>query len=185
MISTNEFRTGVTIELEGDVYSVVEFQHVKPGKGSPFVRAKLRNVKTGSVTERTFRAGEKLNRAHIERREMQYLYVSGDDYIFMDTDNYEQVTMRQDQLGDAMQYLKENTIIGIMFHEGASFGVDLPNTVDLVVSETAPGFRGDTASGGTKPATLETGYVVNVPFFINEGDVVRVDTRSGQYIERV
>lgn len=185
MITTNEFRTGVTIELEGDVYTVVDFQHVKPGKGAAFVRSKLKNVKTGAVIERTFRAGEKMTRAHIERREMQYLYSSGDDYYFMDTANYEQIILRADQLGDAMQYLKENMSIGVMFHQNVSFGVDLPNTVDLQVAETAPGFKGDTAAGGTKPATLETGYVVQVPFFINEGDMIRVDTRSGAYVERV
>jgi len=185
MITTNEFRTGVTIDLEGEVYTIVEFQHVKPGKGAAFVRSKLKNVKTGAVVERTFRAGEKMGRAHIERREMQYLYSSGDDYYFMDTANYEQIILRVDQLGDAMQYLKENMTIGVMFHQNASFGVELPNTVDLQVTETAPGFKGDTAAGGTKPATLETGYVVQVPFFINTGDLIRVDTRTGAYVERV
>ncbi len=184
MISTNEFHTGLTIELEGEVYSVVEFQHVKPGKGSAFVRSKLRNVKTGFTIERTFRAGEKVPRAHIEYREMQYLYSSGEDNFFMDTSTYDQINLNDEKLGDNKKYLKENMIIGVQMYEGAPLGVELPNSVELAVSDTDPGLRGDTASGGTKPATLETGAVVQVPLFVNIGDVIRVDTRTGQYLER-
>jgi elongation factor P len=184
VISTNEFHTGLTIELEGEVYSVVEFQHVKPGKGSAFVRSKLRNVKTGFTIERTFRAGEKVPRAHIEYREMQYLYSSGEDNFFMDTSTYDQINLNDEKLGDNKKYLKENMIIGVQMYEGAPLGVELPNSVELAVSDTDPGLRGDTASGGTKPATLETGAVVQVPLFVNIGDVIRVDTRTGQYLER-
>ncbi|MEW6228767.1 MAG: elongation factor P [Bacillota bacterium] len=185
MISTNDFHTGLTIELDGEVYTVVEFMHVKPGKGSAFVRSRLKNVKTGSVIERTFRAGEKLPRAHIDYREMQYLYSSGDENFFMDTSTYEQLTLSDDKLGDARKYLKENMIIGVQIYEGEPIGVELPNFVELAVVETDPGLRGDTATGGSKPATLETGAIVQVPLFVNVGDVIRVDTRTGQYLERV
>jgi elongation factor P len=184
VISTNDFRTGLTIELDGEVYSVVEFQHVKPGKGSAFVRSKLRNVKTGFTIERTFRAGEKVPRAHIEYREMQFLYSSGEDNFFMDTSTYEQMSLSDEKLGDNKVYLKENMIIGVQMYEGAPIGVELPNSVELTVTDTDPGLRGDTASGGTKPATLETGAVVQVPLFVSIGDVIRVDTRTGQYLER-
>jgi elongation factor P len=185
MITTNEFRTGATIELDGDIYTIIDFQHVKPGKGAAFVRTKLKNIKTGGTVERTFRAGEKLARAHIERREMQFLYFSGDEYVFMDISNYEQIHLTKEDIGEGIWYLKENTIIGVMIYQLTPIGVDLPNTVDLMVTDTAPGVKGDTAAGGTKPATLETGYVVQVPFFVNEGDVLRIDTRSGQYVMRV
>jgi elongation factor P len=184
VISTNEFHTGLTIELDGEVYSVVDFQHVKPGKGSAFVRSKLRNVKTGFTIERTFRAGEKIPRAHIDYREMQYLYSSGEDNFFMDTSTYEQISLNDEKLGDNKKYLKENTVIGVQMYEGAPIGVELPNSVELTVTDTDPGLRGDTASGGTKPATLETGAVVQVPLFVSIGDVIRVDTRTGQYLER-
>lgn len=185
MISTNDFRIGLTIELDGEIYSVVDFQHVKPGKGSAFVRSKLKNVKTGFTVERTFRAGEKVPRAHIEHREMQYLYSSDQDNFFMDTSTYEQIVLTDETLGDSKKYLKENMVIGIQMYEGAPIGVDLPNSVELTVVETDPGLRGDTVSGGTKPATLETGAIVQVPLFINMGDVIRVDTRTGEYLERV
>ncbi len=184
MISTNDFRTGLTIELDGEVYAVVDFQHVKPGKGSAFVRSKLRNVKTGFTIERTFRAGEKVPRAHIEYREMQFLYSSGEDNFFMDTSTYEQINLNDEKLGDNKKYLKENMVIGVQVYEGAPIGVELPNSVELAVTDTDPGLRGDTASGGTKPATLETGAVVQVPLFVSIGDVIRVDTRTGQYLER-
>lgn len=174
----------MTIELDGEVYTVVEFQHVKPGKGAAFVRSKLKNVKTGAVVERTFRAGEKVPRAHIERREVQYLYSSGEQYVFMDMETYEQMSLSADQLGDSTRYLKENMIIAILQFQGTPIGVDLPNSVELTVVETDPGVRGDTATGGTKPAKLETGAVVQVPLFINIGDVIRVDTRTGYYLER-
>lgn len=184
MISTNDFRTGLTIELEGDVYQVIEFQHVKPGKGAAFVRSKLRNVRTGAVIEKTFNAGEKIPKARIERREVQYLYSDGKDYNFMDMESYDQIAMSADQLGDAVKYLKENMIINVLTFQGKSIGVDLPNFVELEVVETSPGIKGDTASGGSKPATLETGAVVQVPFFINVGDKLQIDTRTGNYIKR-
>ncbi|HHY37916.1 MAG TPA: elongation factor P [Clostridia bacterium] len=185
MISTNEFHTGVTIEVDGEIYSVVEFQHVKPGKGSAFVRTKLKNLKTGAVLERTFAAGEKLPRAHIDRREMQYLYNTGDEYVFMDTETFEQMTLKADDIGQKVKYLKENMSIWALFHEGTAFGVDFPNFVELKVVETEPGVKGDTAAGGSKPAKLETGAVVKVPLFVEVGDVIRVDTRTDEYIERV
>ena len=184
VISSNDFRNGVTIELDGQVFSVIEFQHVKPGKGSAFVRTKLRNVKTGAVVERTFNAGEKLPRAHVERREMQYLYASGDEYSFMDTETFEQVSLTAAELGDALHFLKENMNIALLQFQGITIGVDLPNSVELKVVETDPGLRGDTATGGTKPAKLETGYVVRVPLFIENGDTLIVDTRSGEYLSR-
>ncbi len=185
MISTNEFRTGITIEMDGEVYSVVEFQHVKPGKGSAFVRTKIKNIRTGHVLEKTFSAGEKLARARLDRREMQYLYSTGDEYVFMDVDNYEQLSMSAEALGDNVRFLKENMSIWVLMFKGAPLGMDLPNSVDLQVVRTDPGVKGDTASGGTKPATLETGAVVKVPLFIDVGDTIRVDTRSGDYLERV
>lgn len=184
MISSNDFRPGVTIEFEGDVWQVVDFQHVKPGKGAAFVRTKMKNIRTGAVIERTFNAGEKVPKAHVDRRDMQYLYESDGMFNFMDTENYEQSSLTEGQLGDAKKYLKENMIIGVEFFQGDIIGVELPNAVELTVVETDPGIRGDTATGGTKPAKLETGYVVKVPLFINTGDVLRIDTRSGDYIER-
>lgn len=184
MISTNDLRTGVTVEIDGDVFMVVDFQHVKPGKGAAFVRTKIKNVKTGQVFEKTFRAGEKLNRAVIERKNMQYLYESGDTYYFMDNQTFEQIPLNKDQLGDSIKYLKENMEVLVMFYEGVSIGIELPTFVELEIIETDPGFKGDTATGGSKPATLETGAVVQVPFFINKGDVIRVDTRTGEYLSR-
>ncbi len=185
MISTNDFRTGLTIEVEGDVYTVVDFQHVKPGKGSAFVRSKLKNLRTGAVIERTFRAGEKLPRAHLERKEMQYLYREGDSYVFMDNETYEQVSLTTEQLGDNVKYLKENMNIYLLTYGGNLIGVELPNFVELEVVAADPGVRGDTATGGTKSATLETGLAIQVPLFVEVGDVIRVDTRTGEYLERV
>ena len=184
MISTNEFRTGTTVTIDNDAWQVIEFQHVKPGKGAAFVRAKMRNLRTGSVVERTFNAGEKMPKAHIERRDMQYLYESDDKLIFMDNESFEQHELTKEQMGNAINFLKENMDITIMSFSGTVLGVELPNTVELKVVETDPGIRGDTATGGNKPAKMETGYVVKVPLFINEGDVLRIDTRSGDYIER-
>ena len=184
VISSNDFRNGVTIEIDGQVFSVIEFQHVKPGKGSAFVRTKLRNVKTGAVVERTFNAGEKMPRAHVERHEMQYLYANGDEYSFMDTETFEQVSLTATELGDALHFLKENMNIALLQFQGTTIGVDLPNSVELEVVETDPGLRGDTATGGTKPAKLETGYVVRVPLFIENGDKLIIDTRSGEYLSR-
>lgn len=185
MISTNDFHTGVTVEIDGQPWIVVEFQHVKPGKGSAFVRAKIKNVITGAVLERTFNAGEKLPKAHIERREAQYLYSVDEDYTFMDTTSYEQITVPRQTIGNGAQYLKENMNCFVLSYDGRVIGVEVPNFVDLKVVETEPGFRGDTATGGSKPAKLETGAVVKVPLFVNVGDVIKVDTRTGQYIERV
>ncbi|KYH31372.1 elongation factor P [Neomoorella mulderi] len=184
MISTNDFRTGLTIEVDGEVYQVIEFMHVKPGKGSAFVRTKLKNRRTGAVIERTFRAGEKVNRAHIERREMQYLYNDGENYYFMDTETYEQLSLRKDQLDEAVKYLKDNMNIYVLLYQGETIGIELPNFVELKVVETEPGIKGDTATGGSKNAVLETGAVIQVPLFIEVGDVVRIDTRTGAYIER-
>lgn len=183
MLTTSDFRTGVTIEIDNDVWQVVDFQHVKPGKGAAFVRTKLKNVRTGAVVERTFNPGEKLPRARVDRREMQFLYES-DGYNFMDNETFDQIALTAEQLGDATKYLKENMNIGIMFFQGNVIGVDLPTSVELTVVETDPGIRGDTATGGTKPAKMETGCVVRVPLFINIGDVLRIDTRTGDYIER-
>ncbi|MDK2836326.1 MAG: elongation factor [Thermosediminibacterales bacterium] len=185
MISTNDFKTGLTIELDGEVYMVVDFQHVKPGKGAAFVRSKLKNVKTGAVFEKTFRAGEKVPRAHVERKEMQYLYNSGDLYYFMDMETYEQIPLSNELIADSIKFLKENMQVTVMFYDGNAIGIELPNFVELEVIETEPGFKGDTATGGTKPATLETGAVVQVPLFINIGDILKIDTRTGEYISRV
>ena len=184
MISTNELRTGATVEIDGDIFMVVDFQHVKPGKGAAFVRTKIKNIKTGQSLEKTFRAGEKLSRAIIDRKTMQYLYSEGDTYNFMDTQTFEQIPLNVEQLGDATKFLKENMEVMVMFHDGISLGVELPTFVELVVTETDPGFKGDTATGGNKPATLETGALVQVPLFININDVVRVDTRTGEYLSR-
>jgi elongation factor P len=185
LISTNEFKTGLTIELDGDAYSVVDFQHVKPGKGSAFVRSKLRNVRTGAVVEKTFNAGEKLPRAHLERRQMQYLYNDGESYNFMDNQSYEQINISRDQIGEMVKFLKENTDALVVLYQGKVIGVDLPNSVELEVVHTEPGIKGDTASGGSKPATLDTGAVVQVPFFVEVGDKLLIDTRTGAYIKRV
>ncbi|HHU60426.1 MAG TPA: elongation factor P [Natronincola sp.] len=184
MISVNDLRTGLTIEYEGAIFSVVDFLHVKPGKGAAFVRTKLKNIRTGATIEKTFRAGEKIERAHIETKQMQYLYSSDSEYFFMDTESYDQLSLNKDDLGDAPNYLLENMTIGIQFYEGQAIGVDLPTTVILEVTETEPGFRGDTAQGATKPATLETGILVQVPLFVEQGEKVKVDTRTGEYLSR-
>jgi elongation factor P len=184
MLSTNEFRTGSTVTIDGDAWQVVEFQHVKPGKGAAFVRAKLRNLCTGAVVEKTFNAGEKFPKAHIDRREMEYLYAGDDNFVFMDTENFEQSELEKSVLGNAVNFLKENMKVNMMFYQGKVLGVDLPNVVELTVVETDPGIRGDTATGGAKPATMDTGYVVKVPLFIEAGDVLRIDTRTGEYVER-
>lgn len=184
MISTNDLRTGATIELDGDAWSVVEFQHVKPGKGAAFVRTRLKNVKTGNVVERTFRAGEKVAKANIEKKEMQYMYASGDEYQFMDQESYDTVMITADKLADNIKWLKEGMVIEVMYFDNNIVGIDLPNFVELEITDTPPGVKGDTASGGGKPATLETGAIIQVPFFVNPGDKVRVDTRTGQYLDR-
>ena len=184
MVSTNEFKTGLTVTIDNDPWHVVEFQHVKPGKGTAFVRAKMRNLATGAVVERTFNAGERLPNANIDRRAMQYLYQEGEMYVFMDNETYEQLELTKEQLGNGINFLKENMDVKVTSFEGRILGVELPNTVELVVVETEPGIRGDTATGGNKPATMDTGYVVKVPLFINEGDHLLIDTRSGEYIQR-
>ena len=184
MISTNDFKTGVSMEIDGDAYVVVDFQHVKPGKGSAFVRTKLRNTRTGAVVEQTFNAGTKLPKAHLDRREMEYLYYDGSFYVLMDTETYDQVQLTEEQIADSKNFLKENMHLSVLFFKGDIIGVDLPGQVELEVVETEPGIKGDTASGGNKPATLETGAVVRVPFFINAGDRIRVNTKTGDYIER-
>jgi elongation factor P len=184
MISSSDFRTGATIEIDNNVWQIVDFQHVKPGKGAAFVRTKMKNVRTGAVVERTFNPGEKFPKAHVDRREMQFLYESDGSYHFMDNETYEQSELTSDQLGDGVKYLKENMNISIMFFQGTVIGVELPVAVELTVVETDPGIRGDTATGGTKPAKMESGCVVRVPLFINIGDVLRVDTRTGDYLER-
>lgn len=185
MISTSEFRNSTKIELDGEPYEIIEFQHVKPGKGGAFVRTKLKSLKTGSVIDRTFRAGEKLETPELEEKEVQYLYSTGEDYFFMDTKTYEQFSINVKQLGDSKNFLKENMIISILYHRGNPIGIELPIFVELKVAKTSPGIRGDTASGGSKPAILETGAAVKVPFHINEGDIIKIDTRTSEYIERV
>lgn len=184
-ISTADFRTGLTIETGGDIYQMVEFQHVKPGKGGAFVRTRLRNLRTGAVIDKTFRAGERMEQAVIERRNMQFLYRADDDYTFMDVESFEQTTLPAERIGPGASYLKPDMEVGVVSYGDELLGVEVPNTVDLVVTQTDPGLRGDTATGGSKPAVLETGAVVNVPLFINEGDLIRVDTRSAQYVQRV
>ena len=185
MIFTTNFRSGLRIQVEGDPYEIIEFQHVKPGKGGAFVRTKLRNLKTGNVIEKTFRAGERFEDPPIEDREMQFLYASGRDYYFMDTGSYEQISVTDDQLGAARDFIKENMVVKIIFYEGKPLGVQLPVFVELKVAETAPGILGDTATGGAKPATLETGAVIKVPFHIGTGDIFKIDTRTRSYVERV
>lgn len=185
MISTNDFHTGVTVQIDGQPWVVVDFQHVKPGKGSAFVRAKIKNVITGAVLERTFNAGDKLPRAHIEKREAQFLYAVDDEMTFMDTETFEQTVITRQNVGPGAMYLKENMNVFILSYDNRVIGVEVPNFVELKVVETDPGFKGDTATGGSKPAKLETGAVIKVPLFVNVGDVLKVDTRTGTYIERV
>ncbi|MBP2625539.1 MAG: Elongation factor [Firmicutes bacterium] len=184
MISVSDIRNGATIEIDNNVWQIVDFQHVKPGKGAAFVRTKMKNVKSGAVVERTFNPNEKFPKARIDTRQMQYLYENDGLYNFMDNETYDQSELTALQLGDAVKYLKENMEISIMFFQGNIIGVDLPVAVELEVVETDPGIRGDTATGGTKPAKMETGCVVRVPLFINIGDVLRIDTRTGEYLER-
>ena len=184
MISVNEFKNGLTIEVDGELWRVVEFQHVKPGKGPAFVRIKLKNLRTGAVQEKTFRAGEKVNQAQIDRKKMQYLYADGDNYVFMDTNTYEQLELPGSQIEEELKYMKENMVVSIIMFGTETLGVELPNTVDLEVKETEPGIKGDTSSGGSKPATMETGLVVQVPFFVSEGDVLTINTSDGTYISR-
>ncbi|HEV3158135.1 MAG TPA: elongation factor P [Candidatus Baltobacteraceae bacterium] len=184
MISSNDFRNGVTIILGGQLWTVIEFLHVKPGKGSAFVRTRLKNVKTGATVERTFRAGEKLERATVDNREMQMLYNDADGYHFMDNETFENVTLQRELIGDPADFLKDGMKIAVQFHDDVPIGCDLPAHVELRVAETDPGFRGDTTTNVTKPAKLETGATVQVPLFINPGDLIRIDTRDRRYIGR-
>jgi elongation factor P len=184
-VSTTEFRTGLKIEIDGEPYVIVDFQHVKPGKGGAFVRTKIKSLRSGNVIDRTYRAGEKLDVPELEEKTMQYLYAADKDRVFMDTTSYEQVSLSELQLGDSINYLKENMEIKVLYHKGSPINIEVPMFVELAIARTDPGVRGDTASGGSKPATLETGAVIKVPFYLNEGDVVKVDTRTGTFIERV
>ena len=185
MITAGDFKNGITIEYDGNICQIVEFQHVKPGKGSAFVRTKIKNVVTGSVLEKTFNPSEKYPGAEIEKKEMQYLYEDGGIYYFMDNETYEQLPLNRDQVDEAMSFVKENTTVTIRFFKGEAFSVDPPNFVELQVVEAEPGVRGDTASNVQKNAILETGYRIQVPLFVNQGDTIRVDTRTGEYMERV
>jgi elongation factor P len=184
-VSTTEFRNGLKIEIDGEPYVIVEFQHVKPGKGGAFVRTKMKSLKSGNVIDRTFRSGEKVDVPELEEKTMQYLYAADKDRVLMDTSTYEQISMSEKQLGDSVNYLKENMEIKVLYFKGQPINIDIPMFVELRIARTDPGVRGDTASGGSKPATLETGAVVKVPFYLNEGDVIKVDTRTGIFIERV
>ncbi|MGD6966993.1 elongation factor P [Rossellomorea vietnamensis] len=184
MISVNDFRTGLTIEVDNGIWRVMDFQHVKPGKGAAFVRSKLRNLRNGAIQEKTFRAGEKVAKAQIDNRRMQYLYANGDMHVFMDTDSYEQIELTASAIEYELKFLKENMEVQIMMYQGETLGVELPNTVSLSVTETEPGIKGDTATGGSKPATVETGLTVNVPFFVNEGDTLIINTTDGSYVSR-
>ena len=184
MISVNDLKTGLTIETDGSIWRVVDFQHVKPGKGAAFVRSKLRNLRTGAIQEKTFRAGEKVGRAQIDNRKMQYLYADGDSQVFMDNNTYDQVELQTDQLEHELQFLQENMNVTIIMYEGETLGVQLPKTVELKVTESEPGIKGDTATGATKEAKLETGLTIQVPLFVNQGDVLVINTDEGAYVSR-
>ena len=184
MITAGDFRNGVTFEMDGNVYSIIEFQHVKPGKGAAFVRTKIRNVISGAVTEKTFNPNDKYPTAYIERKDMQYLYEDGDLYYFMDLETYEQIPISANVLRDGFRFVKENMDCKVLSYKGNVFGVEPPNFVELEVTKTDPGFAGNTATNATKPATLETGAEIKVPLFINEGEMIRIDTRTGEYMER-
>ena len=184
-MTAGEFRNGVTFEMDGQVQQVIEFQHVKPGKGAAFVRVKMKNVVTGAVTETSFNPTAKFEEAFVERREMQYLYNDGDLYYFMNTENYDQIALNNETIGDALKFVKENEMVKVCSHNGNVFAVEAPLFVELEVTETEPGFKGDTATGATKPATVETGAVVYVPLFVETGDKLKIDTRTGEYLSRV
>ena len=185
MISAGDFRNGITIEYEGNVYQIVEFQHVKPGKGAAFVRTKLKNIINGGVVEKTFRPTEKCPQARIDRKDMQYLYADGDLYNFMDTETYDQVALHSDTVGDALKFVKENEMVKVCSYNGNVFAIEPPLFVELEITDTEPGFKGDTATGATKPAIVETGAKVMVPLFVSQGEVIKIDTRTGEYLSRV
>jgi len=184
MIVAGDFRNGITFEMDNNIFQIVEFQHVKPGKGAAFVRAKLKNIITGATVERTFNPSDKFENAVIERKDMQYLYKDEDLYYFMDVESYEQMPISVKTVGDALKLVKENEVVKILSHKGNVFGIEPPTFVELEIIETEPGFKGDTATGASKPATVETGAVVKVPLFVNQGDRIRIDTRTGEYMER-
>ena len=185
MISAGDFRNGVTLEMDNNIYQIIEFQHVKPGQGAAFVRTKLKNIISGGVVEKTFRPTEKFPTAHIDRVDMQYLYNDGDLFYFMNTENYEQIALNKEAVGDALKFVKDNEMVKICSHKGNVFSVEPPLFVELEVTDTEPGFKGDTATGATKPATVETGAMVYVPLFVETGDVLKIDTRTGEYLSRV
>lgn len=185
MVSAGDFRNGLTIELDNGIYQVIEFQHVKPGKGAAFVRTKLRNIKNGGVTEKTFRPTEKCPQAHIERKDMQYLYSDGDLFHFMDVETYDQIGMDAKEVGDSLKFVKENDMVKMCSHNGAVFAIEPPLFVELEITDTEPGVKGDTATGATKPAIVETGATIYVPLFVNQGDKISIDTRTGEYLKRV
>ena len=185
MVSAGDFRNGLTIEYDGGVYQVIEFQHVKPGKGAAFVRTKLKNIKSSGVVEKSFRPTEKFENAHIERKDMQYLYSDSGMYNFMDTETFDQIALSEDQIGDSLKFVKENEMVKILSHNGEVFAIEPPLFVELEVTETEPGIKGDTATGATKHSTVETGANVLVPLFVNQGDIIQIDTRTGEYMKRV
>jgi elongation factor P len=185
MITAGDFRNGVTIEYDGKICQIVEFQHVKPGKGAAFVRTKLKDIVNGGVVETSFRPTEKFPQAHIDRKDMQYLYSDGDLFHFMDVENYDQIALSAEDIGDALKFVKENEMVKVCSHNGNVFAVEPPLFVELEITETEPGFKGDTATGANKPATVETGASVNVPLFVEQGDVIKIDTRTGEYLSRV
>ena len=185
MVSAGDFRNGLTIEYDGGVYQVIEFQHVKPGKGAAFVRTKLKNIKSSGVVEKSFRPTEKFENAHIERKDMQYLYSDSGMYNFMDTETFDQIALSEDQIGDSLKFVKENEMLKILSHNGEVFAIEPPLFVELEVTETEPGIKGDTATGATQPSTVETGANVLVPLFVNQGDIIQIDTRTGEYMKRV
>ena len=185
MVSAGDFRNGITIEFEGNVYQIIEFQHVKPGKGAAFVRTKLKNIINGGGVEKTFRPTEKCPQARIDRKDMQYLYSDGDLYNFMDTETYDQIALNADAVGDALKFVKENEMVKMCSYNGNVFAIEPPLFVELQITETEPGFKGDTATGATKPAIVETGAKVMVPLFVDNGEVIKIDTRTGEYLSRV
>ncbi|MCP1101749.1 elongation factor P [Aequitasia blattaphilus] len=184
MVSAGDFKNGLTVNIEGTVYQIMDFQHVKPGKGAAFVRTKLKDIINGGVVEKTFRPSEKFDTAHIERQEMQYLYSDGDLFHFMDTESYEQIAVNQDTVGDSLKFVKENENVKVISYQGSVFSIEPPITVELAIIETEPGFKGDTAQGATKPAIVETGAQVMVPLFVEQGDMLKIDTRTGEYLSR-
>lgn len=185
MLSAGDFRNGITIELEGNIYQIIEFQHVKPGKGAAFVRTKLKNIKNGGVVEKTFRPTEKFPQAIIEKSDKQYLYTDGELYHFMDTETFDQFALSEDQIGDSLKFVKENEMVKMCAHNGQVFAIEPPLFVELQITETEPGFKGDTATGATKPAVVETGATVYVPLFVEQGEVIQIDTRTGEYMKRI